>query len=53
LEKPRRRWNQNGSYGDGLGYVDWIHLAQDRGWWRAFCKYGDEPVGSGTTELIN
>jgi hypothetical protein len=28
-------WDQNGPYGDWLGGVKWIHLAQDRGWWRA------------------
>jgi hypothetical protein len=31
-------WDQNGSYGDclGEGGVEWIQLAQDRGWWWAF-----------------
>jgi hypothetical protein len=36
LGKPRRRWDQNGSYGDWLGVVEWIHLAQNRDWWRVF-----------------
>jgi hypothetical protein len=31
--------------------VEWIQLAQDRGWWQA-CKYGDEGVGSGAMELV-
>jgi hypothetical protein len=29
-------WDQNGSLGDWLGGVEWIQLAQDRGWWWAF-----------------
>jgi hypothetical protein len=28
-------WDQNGSYGDWLRGVEWIHLAQDRDRWRA------------------
>jgi hypothetical protein len=28
-------WDQNGSWGDWLGGVDWIRLAQDRDRWRA------------------
>jgi hypothetical protein len=35
LGRTRRRWDQNGSWGDWLGGVDWIRLAQDRGRWRA------------------
>jgi hypothetical protein len=35
LGRPRRRWDHNGSYGDWLGSVEWIQLAQDRGRWRA------------------
>jgi hypothetical protein len=38
LGRPRRRW-ENGVRMDlreiGLGCVDWIRLAQDRGRWRA------------------
>jgi hypothetical protein len=38
LERPRHRW-QNGIRMDlreiGWGDVEWIHLAQDRGRWRA------------------
>jgi hypothetical protein len=32
------RWEDNIKMGlreIGFGYVDWIHLAQDRDWWRA------------------
>jgi hypothetical protein len=32
--------------------VDWIQLAQDRDRWRAHGEYGDEPAGSGATELV-
>jgi hypothetical protein len=28
-------WDQNGPYGDWLGGVEWIHLAQDRDRWLA------------------
>jgi hypothetical protein len=28
-------WDQDGSYGDWLGSVEWIQLAQDRDRWRA------------------
>jgi hypothetical protein len=28
------KWDQNGSWGDWLGIVDWIRLAQDRDQWR-------------------
>jgi hypothetical protein len=36
--RPRRRWEDNTKMdlGEiGFGNVDWIHLAQDRDWWRA------------------
>jgi hypothetical protein len=39
LGRPRRRWEDNikMDLGEiGFGDVDWIHLAQDRGRWRAF-----------------
>jgi hypothetical protein len=26
-------WDQNGSWGDWLGVVEWIQLAQNRGQW--------------------
>jgi hypothetical protein len=29
------RWDQNGSWADWLGGVDWIQLAQDRDQWRS------------------
>jgi len=29
------RWDQNGSWGDWLGAVEWIKLAQDRSRWLA------------------
>ena len=38
LERPRRRWEDNirmDIQEAGLGYVDWIGLAQDRDRWRA------------------
>jgi hypothetical protein len=28
-------WDQNGSWGDWLGGVEWIHLAEGRDRWRA------------------
>jgi hypothetical protein len=31
----------------GWGSVEWIHLAQ-----AGFCEYGDEPAGSGATDLV-
>jgi hypothetical protein len=38
FERPRRRW-EDGNKMDlkeiGWGGVEWIHLAQDRDWWRA------------------
>jgi hypothetical protein len=36
----------------GLGGVNWIRLAQDRGQWRAVGGGGDEPLGSCATELV-
>jgi hypothetical protein len=37
LGRPKHRWedDQNGPYGDWLGGVEWIRLAQDRDRWRA------------------
>jgi hypothetical protein len=32
--------------------VEWIHLAQDRDSWQAVCECGDQPSGSGATELV-
>jgi hypothetical protein len=33
------------------GGVEWIQLAQDQ--LAGSCEYGDEPVGSGATELVS
>jgi hypothetical protein len=34
LGRPRRRWDQEGSWGDWLGRVEWTQVAQIRGrWW--------------------
>jgi hypothetical protein len=41
-------WDQNGCWGHWLGGVEWIQLAQDRG----RCECGDEPSGSGVTDLV-
>jgi hypothetical protein len=41
LGKPRRRWEDNIKMDlrqIGFGYVDWIHLSQDRDRWRAVVK---------------
>jgi hypothetical protein len=41
LGRPRRRWKDNIKTvlrEIGFGDVDWIHLAQDRDWWRALVK---------------
>jgi hypothetical protein len=38
LGRPRRRWVDNIKIdlrGIGLDGMDWIHLGQDRDWWRA------------------
>jgi hypothetical protein len=38
LGRPRRRWEDGirmNLMEFGWGSVDWIQLAQDRGWWRA------------------
>jgi hypothetical protein len=38
LGRPRRRWEDNIKMDlreIGFGYVDWIHLVQDRDRWRA------------------
>jgi hypothetical protein len=38
LGRPRHRWEENNGMDlreIGFGDVDWIHLAQDRGRWRA------------------
>jgi hypothetical protein len=35
LGRPRRRRDQNECYGDSLGSVEWIQVAQDRDRWRA------------------
>jgi hypothetical protein len=55
LVRPRRRWN-DGIKIDlreiGWGCVEWIQLAQDRDRWGGCCECGDEPLGSGATELV-
>jgi hypothetical protein len=55
LERPWRRW-EDGIKMDlreiGWGSVKWIHLAQDRDRWGGCCECGDEPSGSGATELV-
>jgi hypothetical protein len=43
-------WDWNGSWGGWKG-VEWIHLAKDRDRRRGCCVSGDEPSGSGATEL--
>ena len=48
LGRPRRRWEDNirmDLQEVGLGYENWIGLAQDRERWRA-CECGEEPSGS-------
>ena len=44
LGRPRRRWEDNirmDLQEVGLGYEDWIGLAQDRDRWRAKDLYGE------------
>jgi hypothetical protein len=36
-----------------VGGVEWIHLAQCRDRWAGCCECGDEPSGSGATDLVN
>jgi hypothetical protein len=43
LGRQRRRWIS----GISGGCVEWIQLAQDKGWWRDV-----EPLGSRATELV-
>jgi hypothetical protein len=54
LGRPRRRW-EDGIKMDlgeiGWGGVEWIELAQDRDRWGC-CGCGDEPWGSGATDLV-
>jgi hypothetical protein len=35
LERPRRRWEDNGPARGWMGGMDWINLTQDRDRWRA------------------
>jgi hypothetical protein len=35
LERPRHRWDHNGSLGIVWKGVEWIQLAQDTDWWWA------------------
>jgi hypothetical protein len=46
------KWIREVGWGVGGG-VEWIHLAQDRVRWLGCCECGDEPSGSGATELVN
>jgi hypothetical protein len=41
-------WDQNGSWGDWLGGVEWIQLAQVA----SCCECGDGLAGSGATKLV-
>jgi hypothetical protein len=54
LGRPKRRW-EDGIRMDlkdiGWASVEWIQLAQDRDRWRGLVN-GDEPSGSGATELV-
>jgi hypothetical protein len=55
LERPRRRWEdriQNGPEGDWLGV--WSEFTSvRRGTFGGYCECGDEPSGSGATELVS
>jgi hypothetical protein len=48
LGRPRRRWNDNLEGVKEIGWkgVDWIHLAQGRGQWRAVVNIDNEPSDS-------
>ena len=49
LGRPRRRWEDNirmDLQEVGLGYEDWIGLAQDKGQVAGACECGKEPSGS-------
>jgi hypothetical protein len=38
VERPMRRWKDNNEMGFkevGMGGMDWVYVAQDRGRWRA------------------
>jgi hypothetical protein len=44
-------WDQNGSYGDSLGVwsgCSWLRIGNEAGTY----EYGDEPAGTGATELV-
>jgi hypothetical protein len=55
LARPRRRW-EVGIRMDvkeiDWRSVDWIQLAKDWDRLAGCCEYGDEPSGSGATELV-
>jgi hypothetical protein len=52
LERPRRRWDQNGSLGDWPGECRLDPVGSGQGPEVGPCEYGDEPSGSGVTELV-
>jgi hypothetical protein len=47
------RMGSKWTLGRSVGGVEWIHLAQDRDRWPGCCECGDEPSGSGATELLS
>jgi hypothetical protein len=52
LERPSCRWDQNGSWGDWLGECRVDAVSSGLGSVAGCCKYCDEPLGSGATELL-
>ena len=49
LGRPRRRWEENiRMYLKEIciNTRNWVYSAQDRDYWRAFCKLDNEPLGS-------
>jgi hypothetical protein len=53
LRRPRRRWDQNGSYGDWLGVCGLNSTGSGQGPVAGCCQCGDEPSGSCATELVS
>jgi hypothetical protein len=53
LGRPRRRWmGSKWILGRLSGGVEWIQLVQDGGPMAGSSKHGNEPSGSGATELV-